>query len=127
MPSAPSEPIEHTDHLQAAKALLASAGRVDPEHTDRCVFHRDDTPPLLAAMAHGLLAFTEAMDAVVVEMRRRPGIAADETELRHGNLDAPVPAEPMEAPAVTRYDPRTQLRRGAEYLAYGQVRAETDG
>ena len=105
MPTAPAA----TDHLQAAKALLASAGKQDLEHTDRCVFHRDDTPPLLAAMAHGLLAFTEAMQAAVVEMQRRPSVTS-EHEIRHGNLDAPV--EP-----VTRYDPRDSLGGVARYLS----------
>lgn len=109
MPSAPTEHARPADHLLAAKALLAAAGRTDPEHTDRCVFHRDDTPPLLAAMAHGLLAFTEAMQAVVTEMQRRPSISS-EPDHRHGNLDAPV--EP-----ITRYDPRAQLGGVARYLA----------
>lgn len=100
MPKTPAtvEPVEPTDHLHTATAQLASAGQRDPEHTDRCVFRRDDTPPLLAAMAHAMIAAAQATS--------RMADALDAIAARQGPLDTPtVPAEPLQAPAVTRYVP----------------------
>jgi hypothetical protein len=54
-------------HLQAATALLAGAGR-QREDSPECLFDRNDTPPLMAAMSHAVLAMATELGRLADEV-----------------------------------------------------------